>query len=169
MNSQPEKRVCLGKIATAHGVRGLVKVLVYAEDPALLSGVLYLGETSKDTLTLTMKNSMGKYWLAEVDGVSDRNAAELLRGTKLWTAREALPDTDDDDDFYIEDLIGLTAETADGKTAGKVIALDNFGAGDLLEIKPPVGDSVYIPFTKAEVPEILLDAGKIIITKMPDE
>lgn len=169
MNSQPEKRVCLGKIATAHGVRGLVKVLVFAEDPALLSGVLYIGETSNDTLTLKMKNSMGKFWLAEVDGVKDRNDAELLRNTSLWVNRATLPDTEDEDDFYIEDLIGLAVETVDGKQAGKVLGLDNFGAGDLLEIKPPTGDSVYIPFTKADVPEILLDAGKIIITKMPDE
>ena len=169
MNNQPEKRVCLGKIATAHGVRGLVKVLVYAEDPALLSGVLYIGERSNDTLTLKMKNSMGKFWLAEVDGVKDRNDAELLRNTTLWVGRDALPEIDDEDDFYIEDLIGLAVETIDGKEAGKVLGLENFGAGDLLEIKPPVGDSVYIPFTKAEVPEILLDAGKIIITKMPDE
>lgn len=163
------KRICLGKIATAHGVRGLVKVLVYAEDPALLDGVLYLDETSHDALTLTMKNSMGKYWLAEVEGVSDRNAAELLRSTELWVERSALPDTDDKDDFYIEDIIGLTVETVDGQKVGKVLALDNFGAGDLLEIKPTAGDSVYIPFTKVEVPEILLDERKIIITKMPDE
>ncbi|MCB9991607.1 MAG: 16S rRNA processing protein RimM [Rhodospirillales bacterium] len=107
---------------------------------------------------------MGKYWLAEIGGVNDRDAALELRGTKLWIDRERLPEIDDEDEFYLDDLIGLAVRTADGKDAGKVIAVDNFGAGDLLEIKPLAGDAYYLPFTKDNVPGVNLDKGIVTIS-----
>ncbi len=155
--------MCLGVIATAHGVRGLVKILCEADDPHLLDSVLYTSETGSDTLTLTMKNSMGKYWLAEVAGVADRDAALALHGTKLWIERDNLPELQSNAEFYIEDLIGLRAEDAQGNPAGTVIAAENFGAGDLLEIKPVTGDSYYLPFTEANVSGIFLSERKIVI------
>ncbi len=144
-------------------MRGLVKVKCDTDSPELLNGPLFTKPTGTDVITLTMKNSMGKYWLAEVDGVTDRTAAEKLRGTKLWVERDQLPDLEDEDEFYFEDLIGLTAEDQSGKPAGKVLAVENFGAGDLLEIKPPQGASYYLPFTKETVPVIALDQGKLVI------
>lgn len=161
------QRIQLGKIATAHGIKGLVKVLVYATDPALLNGALYTGETGNDSLTVTMKNSMGKYWLAAIDGVNDRNAAELLRGKGLWAERDTLP-APDEDEVYYDDLIGMNVQTAQGDPVGTVIAVDNFGAGDLLEIKPTDGGAAfYLPFAEQYVLETDLET-KTITVEIPE-
>ena len=149
-------RVCLGKIATAHGVRGLVKILVYGEDAMLLEELqpLYTSEHGKDTITLKMKNSAGKYWLAEIEGINDRTQAEKLRGTELWVNRELLPETIVEDEFYITDLVGMMVKDTNGNAIGNVIDVKNFGAGDLVEIKPERGESFFVPFTKEAVPDI---------------
>lgn len=162
---RPQKRICIGTIATAHGVKGLVKILCHADDPDILNGPLFTSETGQDSLTVTMKNSMGTYWLAEIEGVSDRDAALEIRNTKLWIARDKLPDIDDEDEFYFEDLVGLSVEDTDGNKAGKIASVGNFGAGDLLEIKPPTGESYYLPFTKENVSEVDIEDGKIVIRK----
>ena len=94
-------------------------------------------------------------------GVADRNAAEALRGLKLYILRDSLPEPDDDE-FYLADLIGLTVETADGELLGKVRAVQDFGAGDLLEIQPKAGASWWLPFTREAVPEVRLGEGKLI-------
>ena len=160
---QSSLRVCLGVIATAHGVKGLVKIRCDADAPSILNGPLYTSEKGQDTLTLTLKNSMGKYWLATVDGITDRDEALALRGTKLWLDRNKLPDLDDEDEFYIQDLVGLKAQDKNGNEIGKVIAVDNFGAGDLIEIKPLKGESYYVPFTKDNVPDLSLTEKYIVI------
>lgn len=140
-------RLLLGKIATAHGVRGLVKILVLGDDPTRLEtcGPAWTAADGGKSLKLTMKNPLGKYYLAEVEGVSDRNAAELLRHTELWIDRDSLPDADDGE-YYHADLIGMTVIEDNGAIAGTVIGVVNFGASDLLEIKPPAGSSFYLPF-----------------------
>ena len=156
------KRILIGKIATAHGIKGFVKVQAYAEDPFLLNGTLYTSETAPETITLTMKNSMGKIWLAAVDGVTDRTEAEKLRHTELWIDRDALPALDDDEVYY-EDMIGLTV-TEDGETIGKIIGVDDFGAGPLLDIKPENGgDSFYLPFAEQYVRETDIDGGSVTV------
>ncbi len=166
-NQTNNKRVCLGVIATAHGVKGLVRIKCEADDPHMLDGPLYTTESGAETVTLTLKNSLGsgggKYWLAAVDGVTDRDAALALRGTRLWIDRAALPALEDENEFYIEDLIGLKAVNEQNGDEGTVIAVENFGAGDLLEIRPPQGDSYYLPFTKENVPGIDITAAQITI------
>lgn len=148
-------RICVGKIATAHGVKGLVKIACYAQDPELLeSDALYTSQGSDETLKIKLKNKGGKYWIGRVNDISDRNDAEALRGTSLWIDRNTLPEPDEDE-FYIEDLIGLPVQDTNGNHIGELLALQNFGAGDLLEIKPEDGKpSFYHPFTRAAVPEI---------------
>ena len=117
------KRIRIGKIATAHGVRGLVKVLVTAEDPALVeTATVFKGETSAETIALMLKNPIGKYWVAEVAGVKDRDAALALRNTPLWIDRDALPDADEGE-YYAADLIGLKAVDESGTEIGTVIAV----------------------------------------------
>lgn len=149
------KRICLGKITQAHGVKGLVKILFYGDDPKILeSAPLYAGKTSDATLELTLKNALGKYWLAEIKDVNDRTDAENLRGTELWIDRAAMPNIEDENSFYIEDLIGLSVVDETGESAGKIISVQNFGAGDLLEIKPDSGESFYLPFTNKTVIDI---------------
>lgn len=156
------RRVQIGTIATAHGVRGLVKIKCEAEDLSLFDGPVFTAETGDETLTLTLKNPLGKYVLAAVDGIEDRTAAEKLRGTKLWTGRDSLPETEEDE-FYFEDLVGLAAFTPDGTPAGTVVAVENFGAGDLLEIRPMSGPAYYLPFTKDNVPDISLSERRIVV------
>lgn len=158
------ERLCVGKIATAHGVKGLVKILVYADDPQLLNGKILTSEKTDSSLTILMKNSMGKYWLAAVDGISDRNEAESLRGTKLWIERCALPVIDiDEEEFYVNDLVGLEAYNSSQKKIATITAVDNYGAGDLLELTLADGSSFLLPFTKNNVPKIDLHAGRVTL------
>lgn len=148
-------RLLLGKIATAHGVRGLVKVLVLGDDPQRLEscGPAWTAETGGRALNLRMKNPMGKYYIAAIDGLSDRNEAELLRNTELWIDRDKLPDTEDGT-YYYADLTGLAVVDGNGALYGHVIAVENFGASDLLEIKPENGPSFYVPFVDDYVLEV---------------
>ncbi len=165
-----EKRVCLAKIATAHGVRGLVKLYIYADDPYLLEqcAPVYTSENGDNTLQVKIKNAMGKasLWLAAIDGVTDRDQAVLLRNTGLWVARDTLPDIEDDDHFYIEDLVGLPVHDENGTHIGIVHAVDNFGASDLVEIRRKSGDTFYLPFDRAHVPDIT-ESG--ITVRIPED
>lgn len=159
------KRIAIGKIIDAHGIKGLVKILPFDEDPMLIEELspLFTGETGNDTLSITMKNSAGKYWLAQVDGATDRNAAEALRGTLLYIDHGALPEIEDGA-FYFEDLKGLEAFDEQGTKIGSVLKVENYGAGDLLEIKPLNGNSYYLPFKQGEqVLSVNLKERKIII------
>jgi 16S rRNA processing protein RimM len=149
----------------------LVKVSVFADDPALLDQTpLFTSEKTDQTLTLTLKSSGGKgIWLAEIPAVTDRNAAEKLRGTELWLDREALPDIEEEDGvYYHADLVGLTAQNEAGQKIGTVIAVKNFGAGDLLEIKPETGGSFYLPFTADFVPSVDVKAGSVTLARIGD-
>jgi len=150
------KRLCVAKIATAHGVRGLVKLHVFAENVDLLNGKLFTGEHGDKTLTLHLKNATAKHWLAEIEGIKDRNDAEKLRGTNLYIDKDALP-APDDGEFYFADLIGLPCFTKEDQKIGKVIAVENYGAGDLLEIQPTGSESFYLPFNDENIQEVLDD------------
>ena len=134
-----ENRVCLGKIAAPHGVKGLVKILAYGEDPYLIEAV--------QEHNITLKNKMGKYILAEVENCHSREDAEKLKGTELYLNKDALPPIDDEDTFYYADLIGLSCCNEKGEDEGRVLAVHNFGAGDMLEVQPPGGDSYLLPFS----------------------
>ena len=146
-------RICIAKITTAHGIKGLVKLHVFADDETLANGILFTSESGDKTLSLKLKNQTAKHWLAEVGGITDRTEAEKLRGTELYIDKENLPDADEDE-FYIADLIGLPCIDTDQKHIGKIIAVENFGASDLLEIKPDSGESFYLPFTDEAVLDI---------------
>jgi len=155
------KRLCVAKIADAHGVRGLVKLRLFVENPELVGGPLCIHEEGDETLTVHLKNATNKYWIAEIDGISDRDAALALKGTNLHISRENLPETDEEE-FYYDDLIGLMAVDENKHEIGKVISVQNFGASDLLEILPPSGLSFYLPFTDETVGDII--DGNIIVT-----
>ena len=126
-----------------------MKILPYGEDPSLIDslGPAFVSETGDKTLRVRIKSSAGKLLLCAIDGCTDRDVAQSLRGTELWYDRTLLPDLDVDEGFYHEDLIGLKV-VEDGQEIGHVIAVDNFGAGDLLEIKPLSGAEFYYPFEK---------------------
>ncbi|MCD8520174.1 MAG: ribosome maturation factor RimM [Alphaproteobacteria bacterium] len=150
------KRICLGKITGAHGIKGLVKIMPFGEDPYLiddLSPVFTAAEGDK-TLAVTLKNPQGSHFLAEVEGVTDRTGAENLKGTEIYVPRDALPDIEEDGAYYIEDLIGMIARDEAGQDVGTVLGVHNFGAGDLLEIRLSSGESFMMPFTDDTVGDI---------------
>lgn len=164
------KRILVGKIATAHGIKGFVKLDVYAENEDLLSGKVFTAETGNDTLTLTLthKNNIGKQIVAAVDGVADRNDAEKLRGTMLYIDRDTLPDTNDGE-YYYEDLIGMKVVDDAGGTIGTVLAVDNFGAGDLLDIrKDGSAESFYLLFVDDNILDVDVSA-RVITAQLPEE
>ena len=162
------KRILVGKIATAHGIKGFVKLDVYADNEDLLSGKIFTAETGDDTVTLTHKNNVGKQIVAAVDGIADRNDAEKLRGTKLYVDRDALPETDDGE-FYYEDLAGMKVIDAKAAPIGTVLSVDNFGAGDLLDIrKDGSAESFYLLFTDETILNVDLDA-RVITVQLPEE
>lgn len=146
-------RILIGEISTVHGVKGLVKLRVHADSLDLFSATLYTDEQSAKTIKLKLKNAMKDHWLAEVEGYTDRTAAESLRGTKLYIDRDALPDLDEDEHYHI-DLIGMECIDESGQTIGTVIDVTNFGASDLLDIKPPSGPSFYLHYTDETILKI---------------
>ncbi len=155
------KRILIGEITTAHGIKGFVKVRAFVDDEALLEGAdVFTAESGDEKINLTLKSQMKGDWLAEVKGVADRNAAEALRGTKLYIDRDALPDAGDDE-YYIEDLKGLRVIDAAGKDIGIVTDVVNYGAGDLIDIKPPGGDNFYLPFTDDTVLGVDFEGGTL--------
>lgn len=163
MGEATKNRIQIGTITTAHGIKGFVKIKPMVDDHTLLNGELFTSEHDDQTLTLTLKNQMKNFWLAEVDDISDRNEAEALRATPLFINEGALPEADEDE-FYYSNLIGLSAIDENGAEIGKVIAVENFGASDLLDIKPSGKPSFYLPFTDETVLEIKKD---IIIVAIP--
>lgn len=146
------ERICVAKIATAHGVRGLVKLHIFVEDLNLLENTIYTSLNNQNTLSLTLKNATAKHWLAEIDGVKDRNEAEALRGTELYISKSDMPILSNGE-MYVSDMIDLPVFDEQKNQIGKVIALENFGAGDLLEIKPENENSFYLPYNDETIIE----------------
>ena len=159
------KRVCLGEITGAHGVKGDVKIRTFTEVPADVSAYGTLQDeagTRRFTILNVRANKGGV--VARLDGVGTREAAQALKGTGLWIDRSTLPEDPGDDSYYHADLIGLVAINADGAALGQVVAVQNFGAGDLLELRPATGGkTVLVPFTEEIVPELEIEAGWMIM------
>ena len=105
--------------------------------------------------------------VATLKGITTREEAERLNGIELYVAREELPDTDEDE-YYHADLIGLAAVTPADQPLGRVVAIHNFGAGDIIEIAPPHGATLLLPFTNAVVPTVDLAGGRVVI-ELPEE
>ncbi len=159
---KPQKRICIGKISSAHGVKGLVKILPFCEDINLLNGKLFTSEQGHETLNVTLKNSAGKFILAQIDGITNPEDAKALK-CSLYVPREALPEIEDEDSFYIEDMIGLSVLNDEGQNIGTLIAVENFGAGDLLEVKPKSGAAYFVPFQSAFVGNIDIENNTITL------
>lgn len=160
-----DNKLLMGRIGAAHGIKGEVRIQSFTEDPLALASYGPLS-TNKPGLVVKIlaARTTTNVLVARLEGINDRNAAEKLNGVELYVDRALLPDTDDDDDFYHADLIGLKARLADGSEIGEVMAVPNFGAGDLLEIRDPrSGDTYLYPFSKAVVPEVRVAEGYLLI------
>jgi 16S rRNA processing protein RimM len=168
-NSGRETRVCVAQIGAAHGLRGGVHLRSFTEEPEAFAQYGRL-ETEDGTRQLeidSVKPSKDGFTVRFV-GVTRREQAEALRNVNLYVDRDRLPAAGDDE-FYYADLIGLAAVTPQGDALGKVIALHNFGAGDIVELKLSTGDqSVMLAFDQATVPEIDIAGGRIVVV-MPEE
>jgi 16S rRNA processing protein RimM len=163
------ERVCIAQIGAPHGVRGEVRLWTFTEDPMAVAGYgpLESEDGSRRFILQAVRPAKG-HLVARLHGVDDRSAAERLRNAKLYVARDRLPPTDAET-FYHADLIGLTAVDQDGAAFGTVLALHNFGAGDLLEIRRAEGGAtVLLPFTKVAVPTVDVAGGRVVVNP-PEE
>lgn len=158
----------MGRVAGAFGVRGELRITSYTEQPtALLGYKTLLRETGAPALTLTGGRTVKGGIVARAKEVATREEAEALRGLRLYIPRSTLPDPDEDE-FYVADLIGMDVVSLEGDLLGVVKSVRDFGAGDLLEVQPREGESWWLPFTKEVVPEVQMDAGRIVAVR-PDE
>jgi 16S rRNA processing protein RimM len=160
--------VLLGVVIGAQGLKGEVKVKTFTETPEKLSA--YGPLHTKDGCRFKVLNVQAGKAAAVVQfqGVGDRDAAEALKGVELYVARSALP-PGEEHEFYHADLIGLRAEDEVGRAIGKVIAIHNFGAGDVIEIeREDGGGAVLMPFTREIAPTIDIGEGRIVIAA-PEE
>ena len=151
--------VLVGVITAPHGVRGLVKVKSFTETPSdLVAYGVLSDQAGRKTFQLDIVGEAKGQLIARVDGIADRNAAEDLKGQKLFIHRSALPEPEEDE-FYHADLIGLRTVLPDGSGHGLIKAVHDFGAGDLLEVALEDGGMTYLPFTREVVPAVDLKAG----------
>lgn len=170
--AKPDNPVLMGVIGAPHGVRGELRVRPYTGDPLALAdyGTLYdMQGRAFDVVDIRPQKTVV---VVRFEQVRDRSAAEALNGVELFVDRTQLPDEDlDEDEFFIADLVGLSVLEDGGKT-GEVIAVHNFGAGDLLEIAPvTLGGglarkrAVLMEFSRETVPEIDFDAGTLVLVR----
>jgi 16S rRNA processing protein RimM len=188
MTHSDKDLVLLGRFGAPHGVRGEIRLQSYTGDPLAIATYGALTDKSgAKTFKLLSVRPRGKDMLvARVEGVTERAAAERLTGVELYVAREKLPPPEDEDEFYLADLVGLRAETRDGAEIGVVVAVRNFGAGDILEVAPTHGpeklsdfsgdamrrklggETLMFPFTKAVAPVVSVAEGRVVV-EPPDE
>jgi 16S rRNA processing protein RimM len=160
--------ICIARIGAAHGVRGAVKLWTFTEDPLAVQryGPLVTKDGARSFEIVTAREAKG-HLVATLKGFATREDAERLNGIELYVPREKLPATDEDE-YYHADLIGLAAVTAANEPLGRVIAIHNFGAGTIIEIAPPQGPTMLLPFTNAVVPSVDLKGGRVVI-ELPAE
>ena len=155
--------ICVARIGAAHGVRGAVKLWTFTEDPlaVLRYGALATKDGARQFEVTHAREAKG-HLVATLKGIATRDDAERLNGIELYIARDKLPATDEDE-YYHADLIGLAAVNAADEPLGHVTAIHNFGAGDIIEIAPPRGAAMLLPFTNAVVPTVDLAGGRVVI------
>ncbi|MBO0756793.1 MAG: ribosome maturation factor RimM [Bradyrhizobiaceae bacterium] len=163
MVQQDHQRVCIARIGAAHGVRGEVKLWPFTDDPMAVTRYGELRADDGRAFEIEAVRSGKDFLVARLKGIRDRSAAEQLRNVDLYVPRDRLPELADEE-YYHADLIGLGVEDHDGTALGRVTAVHNFGAGDLLEIRPTGGgDTVMVPFTSETVPVIDITGGRIVL------
>ena len=161
-------QICVARIGAAHGVRGEVRLWTFTQDPMAVRryGPLSTRDGARRFEVTVAREAKG-HLVATLEGVTTREEAERLNGIELYVARERLPDTGENE-YYHADLIGLAAVTPTAQPLGRVVAIHNFGAGDIIEIAPPHGATMLLPFTHAVVPTVDLAGGRVVI-ELPGE
>ncbi len=157
------RRICIGAIAGAFGVRGEVRLKSFTATPEDIASYRpVLSEDGRRAFDITLTGQTRNGFTARLSGVRTRDEADALRGTRLFVDRDTLPGLSDDE-FYHADIIGLEVFDTGGVLLGRVENVLNHGASDLLEIRTPgPGETVLLPFTRAIVPTVDLNAGRIV-------
>lgn len=156
------ERVCVGALAGAFGVQGEVRLKSFCAEPEAIAGYGPLEtEDGARQFDVTLVRPIAGAFAARLSGVATREAAEALKGTRLYAPRDRLPALAKDE-FYHADLIGIEVRDTGGKVLGRVKAVHDHGAGDLLEIARPEGETVLLPFTRAVVPTVDLALRRIV-------
>ena len=163
----PRDQVLVGVIVGAHGIKGEVKLKSFTSDPSSIGRYGLLQSSSGQSFEITKLKAAKGGFIASLKNIADRNAAEALKGTELFVAREKLPKLKTHE-AYAHDLMGLDVVLENGSKLGKLVAMPNYGAGDLLEVAVDSNrETVLIPFTHAFVPQDDFSTGKIIVN-LPD-
>jgi 16S rRNA processing protein RimM len=162
-------RLLVGEIGAAQGLKGEVRLRSYTQDPAEIAAYGPLqDETGAKLIEIERVRVTPKAVIARVKGVTTREGAEALNGTKLYLARAALP-AREEGEWYVADLIGLDAVDTSGAPLGTVVGVHNFGASDLVEVAPADGgETLLVPFTEAAVPEVDIENGRLVLVP-PEE
>jgi 16S rRNA processing protein RimM len=164
-----DRRLCLGVVVGTHGVRGVVKIKPFTEDPLDVGAYGPLSdESGRRSYELTVHGVHKGSLLAGLSGVGDREAAQALKGLRLYVDRSALPEVEEEDAFYYADLLGLRVEGTDGTAYGTVTQVDDHGAGDVIEVTDAKGKIRVWPFTKEIVPTVDL-ANRRLLVDPPSE
>ena len=162
-----DERVLLGEIGAAQGLKGEVRIRSYTQDQAAITSYGALEDEGGRVVEIESLRVTPKALIARVKGVTTREGAEALNGTKLYVPRDRLPEREEEE-WYHAELIGLAAVDRQGEPIGTVVAIQNFGAGDLIEVKPTSGGAtMFLPFTRDTVPEIDVEGGRL--TLVPPE
>lgn len=159
--------ILLAKIGAPQGIKGEVRVKPFG-DPDMLDQYGKLHDANGNTYKITRMRAQKTMLVVKFMNVNTRNEAEELNGVELFVARNKLPEIDDEDEFYVQDLIGITVLNDAGEQIGMVVAVPNFGAGDMLEIASAgqgekSSSTWFLPFTRDAVPEINFEKSEIMI------
>jgi len=155
----------MGVVGAPHGVRGAVRIKSFTDDPGAIAsyGALEDESGARCFMLRVIGDAKGDGMvIAKLSGVEDRDRAEALRGLRLYAPRAALP-APAEDEFYHADLVGLAAALADGSKLGTIVAVHDFGAGDMIEVARAEGQPVLVPFTRAAVPLVDIAGGRVVI------
>ena len=163
MSETSKELICVGAITGARGLKGEVRIKSFTADP---KGISNYGdvfeENGRTSYQVRITGQAKGQLLAHLSGIEDRDAADALKGTRLYVPKSVLPETDEDE-FYFSDLVGLRADLIDGGYLGKVKEVHDFGAGAILEVVGGEAGTVMVPFTKASVPKVDKAGGRVVI------
>ncbi len=165
MAAEERKRVCLGRASGARGLKGEVRIRTFTEDPLAIGAYGPLqDEAGTRSFEIENVTPAKDGVVVRLKGITTRDAAEALKGVEFYVDRERLPETADEGEFYHADLVGLVAVSEEGAALGQVVSVQNYGAGDLLEVRPATGGkTVLVPFTEAIVPDVDIEAGWLLV------
>jgi 16S rRNA processing protein RimM len=164
-----EKMVLLAAVIGASGLKGAVRAKIFTASPEALTAYGALKDKNGRAFSITaFRPGKKDEAVISFSGITSREAAEALKGTELFIARDALPEAGENE-FYHADLVGLEAQDGEGRILGRIAAIHNYGAGDIVEIIRADGDSVLIAFTRETVPVIDVPGGRVIVAVPEDD